>query len=41
MGEECRRYGGEEGCGKVLVGKPEVKGSHLEDLDADGMFILN
>jgi len=26
---------------KVLLGKSEVKGSHLEDLDADGKLILN
>jgi hypothetical protein len=28
MGGECRKYEGEDGCNKVLVGKPEVKGSH-------------
>ena len=26
---------------KVLLGKYEVKGSHLEDLNADGKLILN
>jgi len=40
MSEACSTYWGEEGCIKVMVGKPSEK-DHLEDTGVDERIILS
>jgi hypothetical protein len=39
VGRTCNRYGRNDKCIQILVGKPKER-DHSEDLDVDGSIIL-